>query len=82
MIRNNHLWAAAVALAVTSSVHAHDSMSMIDITTSHWIKGTVVRCLPVSPHAMIELEENRERRNATLDRRRPVPGPPRAHSEP
>ena len=30
---------------------------MIDVSTSHWVKGTVVRYAPVSPHAMIELEE-------------------------
>jgi hypothetical protein len=51
-------WAAAtVALACEGSLWAHHSVSMIDVSKSHWVKGTVVRYEPVSPHAMIELEE-------------------------
>jgi hypothetical protein len=33
---------------------------MIDVSKSHWVKGTVVRYAPVSPHAMIELEATTE----------------------
>jgi hypothetical protein len=46
---------SAVALAV--SAQAHHSNGMFDLSTAFWVKGTVVRYEPVSPHAMIELEE-------------------------
>jgi hypothetical protein len=46
---------SAVAFAV--SVQAHHSNGMFDLSTAIWVKGTVVRYEPVSPHAMIELEE-------------------------
>lgn len=49
--------AAIAAVACVRSLQAHHSMSMIDVSTSHWVKGTVVRYEPVSPHAIIELEE-------------------------
>ena len=52
--------AAAVALAafaLVGSVHAHHSNGMFDASTPIWVKGTVVRYEPVSPHAMIELEQ-------------------------
>jgi hypothetical protein len=55
------VWAAAIAaLTCASSLRAHHSISMIDVSISHWVKGTVVRYEPVSPHAMIELEEATE----------------------
>ena len=45
------------ALAFVGSVQAHHSNGMFDSSTPIWVKGTVVRYEPVSPHAMIELEE-------------------------
>jgi len=50
-------WAAGTAaLACASPLRAHHSISMIDITTPVWVKGTVVQYEPISPHAMIELD--------------------------
>jgi hypothetical protein len=49
--------AAFSAVAYVSSVQAHHSISMFDVSTPIWVKGTVVRYEPISPHAMIELEE-------------------------
>jgi hypothetical protein len=51
---------AIVALTCAGSLRAHHSLSMFDISTSIWVKGTVVRYEPVSPHAMIELEQMKE----------------------
>lgn len=48
---------AFAALAFAGLVQAHHSQSMFDISAPIWVKGTVVRYQPVSPHAMIELEE-------------------------
>ena len=48
--------AAAAALACAGEVRAHHSISVIDITTPVWVKGTVVQYEPISPHAMIELD--------------------------
>jgi|SRR6185369_12718088 len=48
---------ALSALAFVGSVEAHHSQSMFDVSAPIWVKGTVVRYEPVSPHAMIELEE-------------------------
>jgi len=45
------------ALAFAAAVHAHHSNGMFDSSTPIWVKGTVVRYEPVSPHAMIQLEE-------------------------
>jgi len=44
-------------LVCAVSVQAHHSNGMFDSSTPIWVKGTVVRYEPVSPHAMIELEE-------------------------
>jgi hypothetical protein len=61
MKRTSGTWAAAIAtLGCAGSLLAHHSVSMIDVSTSHWVKGTVVLYAPVSPHAMIELEERTE----------------------
>ncbi len=48
-------WISAVAIA--GAVQAHHSLGMFDVSTPLWVKGTVVRYQPISPHAMIELEE-------------------------
>jgi hypothetical protein len=50
------LAATLVALACASPLRAHHSVSVIDITTPVWVKGTVVEYRPINPHAMIELE--------------------------
>jgi hypothetical protein len=51
-------WAVGIAaLAWAGSLQAHHSISMIDITTPIWVKGTVVRYEPINPHAVIALEE-------------------------
>ncbi len=51
-------WAAAIAaLACVGSLRAHHSVRMIDVSKSVWVKGTVVRYEPISPHTMFELEE-------------------------
>ncbi len=48
--------AATAALACAGRLHAHHSISTIDITTPVWVKGTVVEYVPGSPHAMIQLD--------------------------
>ena len=48
--------AATAALACVSSAEAHHSISMFDISTPVWLKGTVVRYEPGAPHAMLALE--------------------------
>jgi hypothetical protein len=53
-------WAAAMAaLAGAGSLSAHHSVSMIDVSTSVWVKGTVVRYEAINPHTRIELDETR-----------------------
>ena len=49
--------AAVAALTCASSLPAHHSVSMIDVSKSVWVKGTVVRYEPINPHARIALEE-------------------------
>lgn len=49
--------AAAGALGGASALHAHHSISMIEISTPVWIAGTVVRYEPKQPHALITLDE-------------------------
>jgi hypothetical protein len=51
---------AAAALASVCPLEAHHSISMIDISKSIWIKGTVVRYEQVNPHAFIALQERTE----------------------
>jgi hypothetical protein len=48
--------AAVSALACAGVAHAHHSLSMFDISTPFWLKGTVVRYEPRIPHAMIAIE--------------------------
>jgi hypothetical protein len=50
------LAAAIAALACVGSLRAHHSVRMIDVSKPIWVKGTVVRYEPVSPHTMFELE--------------------------
>lgn len=50
-----------IAAAVSAgSLQAHHSFGMFDVSTSIWVKGTVVSYEPISPHAMILLEETQE----------------------
>lgn len=51
--------AAVAALACVESLLAHHSMRTIEVSTSVWVKGTVVRYEPISPHTLFELEERR-----------------------
>lgn len=53
------LWVAA-ALAGTGALHAHHSISMIEISTPIWVTGTVARYEIVNPHTMIELDVKAE----------------------
>lgn len=46
------------ALAWMSTVKAHHSSSMFDLTVHIWLTGTVVSYEPINPHALIELEES------------------------
>jgi hypothetical protein len=48
--------AAIATLAGVGTLSAHHSVSMIDVSTPVWVKGTVVRYEPISPHTMFELE--------------------------
>ena len=50
------LAAALATLAFVAPLAAHHSMGMFDVATPLWVKGTVLRYQPISPHAMIELE--------------------------
>lgn len=49
--------AAMFAFICVGPLRAHHSSSMFDLSTPIWVKGTVLRYEPISPHAMIELEE-------------------------
>lgn len=49
--------AVFVAMAGVTTLQAHHSNAMFDMSTHIWLKGTVVRYEPISPHAIIELEE-------------------------
>ncbi|HUF73395.1 MAG TPA: DUF6152 family protein [Gammaproteobacteria bacterium] len=53
-------WAAFAALVWTCSLAAHHSVSMFDVSTPIWVKGTVVGFELINPHAMILLEETSE----------------------
>lgn len=47
---------AMTALACVGSARAHHSVSMFEISTPIWVKGTVVSYLPANPHALFALE--------------------------
>ncbi|HJR70288.1 MAG TPA: DUF6152 family protein [Gammaproteobacteria bacterium] len=50
-------WAVAItALACVGGARAHHSVSMFELSTPIWVKGTVVRYTPVNPHALFALE--------------------------
>jgi hypothetical protein len=51
---------ALAALAFVAPLAAHHSMGMFDVATPLWVKGTVLRYQPISPHAMIELEARQQ----------------------
>ena len=48
--------AATAALVCVGRLHAHHSLSAIDVTTPVWLKGTVVEYVPGNPHAMLALD--------------------------
>jgi hypothetical protein len=48
---------AVTALAFVGAVQAHHSLSLFEVSTPIWVKGTVVAYEPIAPHAMIYLEE-------------------------
>jgi hypothetical protein len=50
---------AIAALACAASLHAHHSVSMFDITTPIWVKGTFVRLDRMNPHVLMTLEEKK-----------------------
>lgn len=67
--------ATSLAIICAGSLQAHHSVSMIDVSTSIWVKGTVVRYEPVHPHVMIELEAPTEDGDAeTWTIEGPIPG--------
>lgn len=47
---------ALAALLCASPLRAHHSISMFDISTPIWVKGTVVNYAAANPHALIALE--------------------------
>jgi hypothetical protein len=53
-------WTAFAALVWAGSLAAHHSVSMFDVSTPIWVKGTVVGFELINPHAMILLEETSE----------------------
>jgi hypothetical protein len=66
---------ALAALSCAGSLQAHHSISMIDVSTSIWVKGTVVRYEAIHPHVMIELEERGEDgQTETWTIEGPIPG--------
>ena len=50
---------AIAAIVCAWSLSAHHSISVFELSESVWVKGTVVRYEPVSPHAMFDLEERK-----------------------
>jgi hypothetical protein len=56
-MRKAGMWLMALTvLAGAGSAGAHHSISLFDISTPVWVKGTVVSYQPITPHAMIILE--------------------------
>jgi len=51
---------AATALLFAGNGRAHHSSSMFDISKPIWVKGTVTRYQPISPHALISLDQEGE----------------------
>jgi hypothetical protein len=54
------LMGAIPVLAWPLALAAHHSLVQFDTTTPVWIRGTVVRFDPVTPHARIYLDQSRE----------------------
>jgi hypothetical protein len=46
---------SAIVLVWAAAAAAHHSLSVIDTTKAHWIKGTVLRYRPGAPHATMEI---------------------------
>lgn len=51
---------AIVALVWVGMLSAHHSISLFEIATPVWVKGTVISYQPVNPHALFQLEERSE----------------------
>ena len=49
--------AALLTLPCAGSVQAHHSISMFELSSPFWVRGTVTAYEPIAPHAMIYLEE-------------------------
>jgi hypothetical protein len=47
---------AIAALTASGMASSHHSISTIDVSAPVWVKGTVVRYRPGSPHALLELQ--------------------------
>jgi hypothetical protein len=60
MRRTTRCAAAFVALAYAGALAAHHSISMFDLASPTWVKGTVLRYEPIAPHVMILLDEKKE----------------------
>ena len=54
------LWTLAAALTGMGSAYAHHSISVIEISTPVWVKGSVARYEIANPHTMIELDVTNE----------------------
>ena len=52
--------AALAALAWPGALAAHHSLVQFDTTTPVWVKGTVIRFDPISPHVRIYLDETKD----------------------
>jgi len=52
--------ALPVVFACASSLSAHHSSSLFDVSRSVWVKGTVIRFEAINPHSMIWMEERTE----------------------
>lgn len=58
MTQRTNAWTMAVAvLAGTGTIAAHHSLAQFDTTTPRWIKGTIVRFDPITPHARFHLDQ-------------------------
>lgn len=49
--------AAVATLAWAGSIRAHHSISMFDLSSPRWVRGTVTRYEAKNPHVLISLEE-------------------------
>ena len=60
MAKHLAVWTAAIAvLASGGALRAHHSISMFELGSPIWVKGTVVRYEPINPHAMFTVDERK-----------------------